>query len=122
MQNSTREKRQGKRRVLFTELEVLLYEYDLAGINFGSNPDEYAIEVRAILARLHTESTSAEIRKMLHEIFVSYFSKLCVPSKDDPVYKELADEILMIWQRYLDEGVRGPSLYDFILEEKEIGF
>jgi len=114
MQHNTGDSRQRKRRILFTELEVLLYEYDLAGINFGSNPDEYAPEVRAIYTRLNLESTEEEMQSITYEIFVNYFSKLCVPPKDDPVYTELSREMWILWQRYIKQGLAGPSVYDYI--------
>ena len=116
MANDTREAQQGKRRVLFTELEVLLYAYDLADINFGSNPNEYAQEVRAILARLNEQSSKKEIKHIVYDIFVAYFSALCIPDKNHPIYTELSEEIWVLWQGYIEKGIKGPSLYDFIIQ------
>ncbi len=62
---------------------------------------------------LNQNSSVEEIKSITYEIFVSYFSKLCVPPKDDPVYTELAREMLMLWQRYTKQGLVGPSIYDF---------
>ena len=42
---------------LFSKLEAIFFEHDLVGINFGSNPDEYALVVERVLKRLPSASS-----------------------------------------------------------------
>ena len=114
MNNKKNESRESKLKTFSGELVVLLYRYDLVGINFGSNPDEYAPETRAIFSRLHTKSSVAQISQMTHEIFVNYFSILCIPEKEDDIYTELATEIWELWQSYMEKGLEGPRIQDFV--------
>jgi hypothetical protein len=76
---------------LFDRLNEILSRHDPIGINFGQNKDEYEPEVGTILPRLRPAMTFADVRRLVHEEFVRWFS----PDEAGPErrYEAVAAEI-----------------------------
>jgi hypothetical protein len=78
-----------------TDMTALLFRHDpikLAGC--GVPKDEYELEARKILHRLDSMKNPSveEIRAMVYEIFLYYFSQHCV-NETQNVYHEIALEL-----------------------------
>jgi hypothetical protein len=58
----------------YDRLEALLFQEDPIAINFGDNTDEYAPEVGTILPRLRSCRGVLDVRTVVHEEFVRWFS------------------------------------------------
>jgi hypothetical protein len=82
---------------LFDEIAAILFELDPVGINFETNTDEYEPEVGTILPRLHSCSSAADVRRVIHEEFVYWFdSETAGP---EARYQEAAERVWAAWQR-----------------------
>ena len=95
-----------KKELLFEAVSGILYSYDFAGINFGSNPDEYDSEAAAILTRLQFVRDVEALTQRVYETFVEWFGgqDVLVYEKGDPVYQKAAEEIWTAWQGYHAEN------------------
>ena len=86
---------------LFDEVAEILFRHDPIGINFETNTDEYEPEVETILPRLEGANSASELRRIVHEEFVRWFSAdgvcdyLIGPEEK---YEAIAREI---WAAYL---------------------
>lgn len=58
---------------LYERLSRLLFTWDLMGINFQHNTDEYEPEVDTILPRLRTCTSAADVQRVVHEEFCRWF-------------------------------------------------
>ncbi len=85
--------------VLYDEVCEILFEQDPISINFGVNSDEYDPEVETILPRLKKCKSSLDVRKVVHEEFVKWFSK--EDAGPEEYYDDIATFIWMEWQQYL---------------------
>jgi hypothetical protein len=90
---------------LYEDLSAALYDADIAGINYGSNPDEYDLEVGTILPRVFDANDTAAIERVVREEFPRWFGHL---PNDSAKYEELAAEILRILELYRLNG-RGAA-------------
>jgi hypothetical protein len=83
---------------LYKEAMEILFRHDPIGINFDFNADEYEPEVETILPRLKEATSQRELRKIIHEEFVQWFSPLDVGSESR--YENIASEIWAAWIRH----------------------
>ena len=83
---------------LFDEVSGILFELDPIGINFETNTDEYEPEVGTILPRLQTCAAAADVRKVVHEEFVKWFSPADAGLEAN--YQEAGDRIWAAWERH----------------------
>jgi len=82
---------------LFVEVAAILFEHDPAGINFGTNSDEYEPEVAGILPQLKDARSEADVRKIVHSVLTEMFEGIiCDPEER---FQALAEEIWQAWQR-----------------------
>ena len=84
---------------LFLELEAIFYAYDPIGINFGSNPDEYALEVEGVLKRLPYANSEDDVHTMVYETFCSCFDVQLAGDKDSKIYIDMAKETWEAWDK-----------------------
>jgi len=82
---------------LFPKLEAIFFEYDPIGINFGSNPDEYALEVEGVLKRLPYATSQDDVHTMVYEEFCTCFDVQLAGNKSSPVYAHIAKETWEAW-------------------------
>ena len=85
---------------LFDELAQLLFERDPIGINFEENTDEYEPEVCTILPRLSECRSAADLRQVVHEEFVYWFTASVAGPPER--YAELAEAIWALWKAHQD--------------------
>jgi hypothetical protein len=84
---------------LFEQVRRILTEADPIHIALEEvNPDEYEPEVGTILPRLKDARSSDDVRRILHEEFVRWFS----PEDAGPEnrYEQAAVEVWQAWQRH----------------------
>ncbi len=75
-------------RERFTILREVLLRHDPIRIFLAANFDEYDLEVSKILPKLRDVKTAAELRTVIHRVFISCFSeKIAGPEKD---YEKIA--------------------------------
>ncbi len=92
-----REKMREQYPVLFSKLEAIFFKYDPVGINFGSNPDEYALEVEGVLKRLPCANSQDDVHTMVYEEFCACFDVQLAGNKRSPVYENIAKETWEAW-------------------------
>ena len=92
-----RERLRKKYRGLFDEISSILFVTDPIGINFESNTDEYEAEAGTILPRLKNCDSVEDVRRVVHEEFVRWFS----PHDAGPEshYQKLAEDIWKAWRQ-----------------------
>ena len=81
---------------LFDEAAQILFAYDPAGINLGTNTDEYEPEVGTILPRLERCTHLEGARRIVNEELTRWFSG----DFDRARAQAAADEIWSAWQRF----------------------
>jgi hypothetical protein len=59
---------------LYSRVAAILFEEDPVGINLDDNSDEYEPETDTILPRLKVCRTDQDVRSVVHEEFVRWFS------------------------------------------------
>ena len=60
---------------LYTEVSRVMREADpIRLIAIGAPEDEYDVEIRTILPRLHEAKSSDDVQRIVHEEFVHWFS------------------------------------------------
>ena len=79
----------------YDQITALLFRHDPIGINFKTNWDEYDPEVRAILPRLRTCSSAADVARVTHEEFVRFFDRQM--AGDLSRYEPIAAELWDLW-------------------------
>ena len=85
---------------LFDAIASLLFRYDMMGINFGLNTDEYEPETGTILPRLDAEaSTAKDACYIVYEEFCKWFNLSDTERMSD--YQSLADEMWILYQCWL---------------------
>ena len=82
---------------LFSKLEAIFFEHDPIGINFGSNPDEYALEVEGVLKRLPYANSQDDVHTIVYEIFCSCFDVQLARNKESTIYRNIAKETWEAW-------------------------
>jgi hypothetical protein len=99
-QGSAEEKRRlkGQYGELFDATAALLFRHDPIGINFEENVDEYEPEARTILPRLRECHSSADVARVVHEEFASWFSV----SDAGPAerYEKIGEELWQLWCKH----------------------
>lgn len=80
----------------FTRLNDILFHEDPIRINFEVNPDEYEPEVETILPRLCSASSVEDVRKVVHEEFVKWFTVSLAgpPEKYQVISERVWNEVL----------------------------
>ena len=94
----SREQRELRRSYagLFEDASELLFRFDPAGLNYGSNVDEYDGEVEQILPRLPACRSAEDVDLLLHEVFS--------PELLGPVPR-LTGVSVALWRLWLDSLV-----------------
>ena len=85
------------------EITEILYYYDLLGLAALYAPkDEYEVEARAIIVRLHSVTDMRSLRWMVYDVFLFYFSEDSIPPSSDKSYRYIAEELWEVWQEAID--------------------
>jgi len=84
---------------LFPKLEAIFFEHDPIGINFGSNPDEYALEVEDVLKRLPYANSQEDVHTIVYETFCSCFDTQLAGERNSLCYRRIAKETWEAWSR-----------------------
>ena len=74
-ERSSREKLRAEYSELFASVSAILFECDPIGINFDDNTDEYDAEAGSIIPRLRECSSEDDVRRVIHEEFIKWFSE-----------------------------------------------
>jgi hypothetical protein len=82
---------------IYDQVAALLFRHDPVGINYDFNTDEYEPEVRTILPRLKACRSADEVRVVVHEEFVRWFSADSAGSEQN--YAVIATEIWQLLQK-----------------------
>jgi hypothetical protein len=82
---------------LFGKLEEIFFRYDPVGINFGSNPDEYASEVAVVLEKLPMVHSQEALRELIYETFCNWFDTQLAGNSARRVYHAMAEESWKAW-------------------------
>jgi hypothetical protein len=85
-------------RELYDDVAALLFRHDPISINFETNADEYEPEVGTILPRLRGCRSPEDVRRVVHEEFVSWFGGDVAMSEKH--YAKIATEIWEHWQKF----------------------
>jgi hypothetical protein len=101
-------KKQAELRSTYREahgrLSEILFEEDPVGINFGFNAGEYEPEAATLLPRLLDARSVDDVRKVVHEEFVKWFSTDSPPES----YQVVAERV---WKEVVPM-MRGDDLRD----------
>lgn len=82
---------------LFDSVAEVLFRHDPIGINFTNNTGEYHPEVRTILPRLKTCTSTSEVMSVVHQEFQKWFgSDLAGPEED---YRKIGEEVWGLHQK-----------------------
>lgn len=92
-----REKLRQQYPKLFSKLEAIFFEHDPIGINFGSNSDEYALEVEGVLKGLPSATSQDDVHTMIYEAFSTCFDTQLAGDKQSMSYKNMAKETWEAW-------------------------
>lgn len=84
-------------RELFDEVTALLFRHDPISLNYETNTAEYEAEAGTILPRLRSCHSPEDVRRVVHEEFVRWFSADTAGTED--YYSEIAAEIWEQWQK-----------------------
>ena len=98
--NKEREQLKKEYPELYSEIESILFKYDLMDINFGFNSDEYAPEVDTILPRLNKANEIEDVVTIIYEEFVRWFDEGIVKNKNNPAYMAMASEVWEAFNKY----------------------
>jgi hypothetical protein len=96
--------RQRRRRMkeeygaLYGNVEALLFRHDPVGINYEENKDEYELETSLLLPRLRNCGSSADVTRMIHQVFMECFSP--VSAGPEQHYESIGAEIWQLWLKY----------------------
>ena len=82
---------------LFQAVSAALFRHDPMSINFKTNTDEYEPEVGTILPRLQACQSADDVRKVVYEEFVRWFS-VEDAGREEP-YGQIAEEIWDMWRK-----------------------
>lgn len=87
-----------KYSTLYSKIESILFQYDLMGINFGNNFDEYSPEVNTILPRLEHANNFNDVAIVIRQEFQYWFKENIAPdNKSKQVLNNMSKEI---WDEY----------------------
>lgn len=76
-------------------LEAMLFEADPIGIKFEDNTDEYRTEAESILLRQQEAGSKDDVRRIVHEVFVSWFDEKTAGQPER--YERIAQTIWLRW-------------------------
>jgi hypothetical protein len=82
---------------LFQAISAALFRHDPISINFETNADEYEPEVGTILPRLRLCHSADDVRRVVHEEFVRWFS--VEDTGREERYDQIAKEIWNLWRK-----------------------
>ncbi len=85
-------------RQLYDEVAEILFRADPIGINYESNIDEYEPEVETILPRLKEAASAEELRRIIYEEFMYWFSGIDIGPESK--YHGIASETWAAWVRH----------------------
>jgi len=97
--NTERDTLQMQYPELFPKLEAIFYAHDPIEINFGSNPDEYALEVGDVLKRLPYAVSQEDVHTIIYETFCSCFDMQLAGDKNSLCYRRMAKETWEAWEK-----------------------
>jgi len=83
---------------LYEKVSRILFRHDPIGINVETNTDEYEPAVGTILLRLVAARSLADVRRIVHEEFVRWFSP--DDAGDEKRYAPIANEVWQAYQRF----------------------
>ena len=83
----------------YDELLALLFRHDPIGINFVSNTDEYASEVRTILPRLSCCHSADDVLTVVHEEYTNWFGDVAGTRER---YEPVATDVWKLWRHHLN--------------------
>ena len=83
---------------LFVKISEILIKYDPAGVFFGSNNDEYDLEVAHIIKKLGRCKSEKDVLNVVWVVLKGWFSQRVIKNKLEltPVAKEIWD----VWSKY----------------------
>lgn len=82
---------------LVDQVAALLFEADPAGINFGSNIDEYLTEAAIVVVGLPLATGVDDVTDLLHRVFTMWFdADIAGPVEK---YRTVAADIWDVWRR-----------------------
>ena len=81
---------------LYSVVSEILFRNDPIGINFEDNTDEYEPEAETILPRLRECSSVQDVRRVVHEEFIRWFSSDQAGPEES--YNAIAEEIWREWK------------------------
>jgi hypothetical protein len=76
-------------------------------VHVGYVPGEYEPEVETILPRLPSAISVSDVKRILHEEYVHWFSAEDIGPENE--FEGAAGEIWLIWQRFSHKGSRGAA-------------
>ena len=82
---------------LFAEVSSILFEFDLKGINYETNTDEYEPEVGTILPRLTACRSQQDVRRVIFEEFSTWFGEEEAGTESD--YNDVSSRVWESWQK-----------------------
>jgi len=85
---------------LSLKLEAVFFEYDPIGINFGSNTDEYCLEVSRVLSNLPSAKSEEEVHTIVYKVFCTLFNTHLAGEKQSTAYQNIAKETWLLWCEY----------------------
>ena len=104
------QKKQAELKRTYTEaygrLTEILFTEDPVRINFGFNTDEYGPEAATILPRLFDARSVDDVRKVVHEEFVKWFSTDNPPESFQVVAERVWKEVVPLMRT---DDLRGPK-------------
>jgi len=98
--NVDRDELKRKYKKLFFELQSILFEHDLMGINFEDNTDEYDPELGTILPRLSSAKNSDDVSKIIFEEFKKWFDADMAEKISKNAYNNLGKDMWVAWSKY----------------------
>ena len=78
---------------LFVKISEILIKYDPAGVFFGSNNDEYDIEVAHIIKKLRRCNSENDVLDVVWKVLKKWFSRHVIKNKSElaPIAQEIWD-------------------------------
>jgi hypothetical protein len=92
---------------LVSRVEALLFDDDPIGISFGKNADEYRPEAQTIVIRLPETVSQNDVQRIVHEEFISWFSRELAGAFER--YRSVAEAIWDLWTASPNGSGRTPG-------------
>ena len=99
---------------LYEEVSAILFRHDPIGLNFGHNTNEYEPEVDTILPRLENAYSVQDVRRIVHEEFLRWFSSGTTEDLHGIVGREEHYQAIAadIWEAMSKHGIRQYDDYN----------